>query len=231
MRCRAVFLKLFLFVVCLGLPAVAAQPAAGAVHLEFSALSDHQLKDFLLETEVQKLGNLTMPSGWAEIKGNQIELTTRSSDSFYRQLILKGKLLKTQLQIDRDDFALRGFVYFDAGSWLGYLVDPSAIDVIFLEDGFRRGKIVAVDAQTLSLKQEGRVNQIPWGQVKDLRSGQVYVLKVQGKRRLTVEAALLEGSLSCQLELKETMPLRRLSAQSVIVHPQQVDDEELWEQP
>jgi hypothetical protein len=124
---------------------------------------------------LNKMGGLKLPRGRAVFKGNSVDITIVPEFQFDRVVVLSGALVSVHSDINGQQAAFNGIVYFFEGDWLKYIDDPHTPDSVATASGTITGRIRGIGANALEVEESnGSRKSIPLSTLISIRSPRAF---------------------------------------------------------
>jgi hypothetical protein len=128
---------------------------------------------------LSKIEGVPLQRGTFTVHGNIAEITTVPEWQFDHRSVLDGRVLDTRKTGAPGRASITGIIFFDAGEWIGYFDDKSAVETITTDKGTLAGRITGLSNLDLELTQlNGQHIAVPLSSVRELRSPRAFRFQI-----------------------------------------------------
>jgi hypothetical protein len=147
------------------------------------------------ELPIARIANVLLPEGLVNFSGDEVTVSAVPDWLFDHDTVLKGALVRAELQPAKGTSVVSGLVFFYEGQWLANLGPIRAIDVIDTNGGEQvRGRIVSRIGQAFAVQPNtGGVRKINFSDIKSISSPRAFTFNMQTP---TTRLAPTDSSLS-----------------------------------
>jgi hypothetical protein len=124
---------------------------------------------------IDKLGTMPLPRGRFVLHGDRAQITMVPEWRFEPHVVLRGRVLDTQLSAAGGGTLITGTIFFDGGEWLSYYDSGSTLEAVSTQAATANGRIREIqDGNLLFSGLSGETMTIPLAQVTAIRSPRVF---------------------------------------------------------
>lgn len=130
--------------------------------------------------DADNIGMLKIPRGSVKVNGEKITVGAIPEWLFDRHVVLKGTILRTEIEGAGASTRIRGLAYFESGEWLNNLDNIRRKDNLVLDSGaVLVGKLRGINAETLDFQLvTGQLKRIKKSSMAKLISPRAYFFSI-----------------------------------------------------
>lgn len=218
-------LKIIVLITAVAFVFIATGPLALASMLTYKTGTTPFNGEIQTVSRMDKIGSIPVSNGMLEINGRSISVSGSVAQFGEPAQLLSGQLVNTTFFLDKAGAHIKGIAYFTEGKLLGNQVLSRQRDIVFIEGGFIGGKIISITAHEITVDDQGSNRSIALNKVLGIRSPRAYMIRLDMTTLNTNDSnnGLQYDLTDCSL--RESVPPRMISSQSIAPRSELLDDE------